>query len=224
MKILAIDTTTEACSAALHINGETCEKYEVAPRQHAELILQMIDRLLAESELPLSNIDGIAFACGPGAFTGVRLCTSVAQGLAYSVDLPLVSVSTLATLAQGAPASAENILSMLDARMGEIYWGAFLRENNSLVRSVSEERVCRPDEFLLESNEHFHVVGPGWAKYDTILADKLSEKLSDTYPDLLPRARHVAEIALNKFNNGESTTAKLASPTYTRLLYSSITV
>ena len=216
MKILAIDTTTEACSAALHIDGETSEKYDVVPRKHAELILPMIDSLLAESELPLSNLDGIAFACGPGAFTGVRLCTSVAQGLAYSVDLPLVSVSTLATLAQGAPAKAENILSMLDARMGEIYWGAFVRENNKLVRSTSKEQVCSPDSFLVEAGGPFHVIGPGWAKYMETLTDKLNSKIAGTSPDLFPRARHLMEIALGKFADGDSSDARHATPTYIR--------
>ncbi len=216
MKILAIDTTTEACSAALHIDGDTCEKYDVVPRKHAELILPMIDHLLAESELSLANLDAIAFACGPGAFTGVRLCISVAQGLAYSVDLPLVSVSTLATLAQGAPADAKNILSMLDARMGEIYWGAFVRHNNGLVSAVSEERVCSPENITIESTGSFHVLGPGWAKYDKILADKFSGQLLGSYPELLPHAQDVAEIALSKFADGESTDAKHAAPTYIR--------
>ena len=102
MKILAIDTATEACSAALHSNGMTTTKYEVAPRKHAELILTMVDELLSESGLLLTQLDALAFGCGPGAFTGIRIATGIVQGLAMSADLPVVPVSTLAALAQGA--------------------------------------------------------------------------------------------------------------------------
>ena len=102
MKLLAIDTSTEACSAALVVNGELSFRYEFAPRRHAELILPMIDDLLADAELSLTQLDGLGFGRGPGAFTGVRIATGVIQGLALSADLPVVPISSLAALAQGA--------------------------------------------------------------------------------------------------------------------------
>ena len=101
MKILAIDTATEACSATLHIDGLVTTKYEIAPRRHAELILTMVDELLSASRLSLVQLDALAFGRGPGAFTGVRIATGVIQGLAMSADCPVVPVSTLAALAQG---------------------------------------------------------------------------------------------------------------------------
>lgn len=101
MKILAIDTATEACSAALHVDGVVTTKYEIAPRKHAELILTMVDELLSGSNLSLIQLDALAFGRGPGAFTGVRIATGVIQGLAMSADCPVVPVSTLAALAQG---------------------------------------------------------------------------------------------------------------------------
>ena len=100
MKILAIDTATEACSVSLNIDGSSQEIFEVIPRQHTERVLPMVDELLSSASLDLSQIDAVAFDCGPGSFTGVRVGTSVAQGLAFSHDLPVIGVSSLAALAQ----------------------------------------------------------------------------------------------------------------------------
>ena len=150
MKLLAIDTATEACSAALYIDGNILEKYEVAPRQHAELILPMIDALLAEAELELASLDGLAFGRGPGAFTGVRIATGIVQGLAFASDLPVVPVSTLAAMAQGAANQSNTILSAIDARMGEIYWAIFTVGDDGLVKPQSDEQVTKPEVLNIE--------------------------------------------------------------------------
>ena len=121
MNLLALDTATEACSAALLIGDDIIERSEIAPRRHAELILPMIESLLGEAGISRRQIDAIAVGRGPGAFTGVRLAISVAQGLALGLDVPVVPVSSLAALAQDAPTDIDApILAVIDARMAHI--------------------------------------------------------------------------------------------------------
>ena len=127
MKILAIDTATDACSVALHLDGDYREIHELAPRRHAEILLPRIRTLLSEAALSLRDLDALAFGRGPGAFTGVRIATGVIQGLAFGADLPVVPISSLHALAQGAwrERGEGNVLAAFDARMGEVYWGAY---------------------------------------------------------------------------------------------------
>ncbi|HSM96415.1 MAG TPA: tRNA (adenosine(37)-N6)-threonylcarbamoyltransferase complex dimerization subunit type 1 TsaB, partial [Rhizomicrobium sp.] len=137
--IIAIETATEACSAALSVDGRIMERSEIAPRRHAELILPMIEALLAEAGIVRTQLHAIAVGRGPGAFTGVRLAISVAQGLVLALDIPIVPVSSLAALAQDAPDAGASILAVIDARMGEVYTGAFRRCADGLVEAIGEE-------------------------------------------------------------------------------------
>ena len=123
MKILALDTSTEACSAALLIDTEIHQRYEVAPREHGALILPMIETLLSEAGCAPTQLDALAFGRGPGAFVGVRIATGVAQGIAFAADLPVIPVSSLAAMAQSVEHG--NVYSAIDARMNEVYWGAY---------------------------------------------------------------------------------------------------
>ncbi len=216
MKLLAIDTTTEACSAALHIDGNILEKYEVAPRKHAELILPMIDALLAEAAIKLPSLDALAFARGPGAFTGVRISTSVIQGLAYATDLPVVPVSTLAALAQGANADTGTIISAIDARMNEIYWGLFTRGSDNIVTSISQEMLGTPEELIINLDTPCLGVGTGWGKYGKVLSVKVGANLLSFDPECLPRASDVLGLALKEFQAGNVVDAANALPVYLR--------
>src|SRR3954470_6762837 len=155
MNLLAIDTATECCSAALLCGEHLLERSELAPRRHAELILPMIDSLLSEARLSRRSLDGIAVGRGPGAFTGVRLAISVAQGLALGLDIPVVPVSSLAALAQGAPEQTHGdaLLAAIDARMGEIYAGAFHRGADGLVTPIMDEMVGRATEFTFPQSK-----------------------------------------------------------------------
>ena len=142
MKILAIDTATEACSVAL-LTDETCQEiFEIIPRQHTERVLPMVDEMLKKADLSLSQLDALAYNCGPGSFTGVRVATSVIQGLAFSADLPVIPVSSLAALAQLAyrEEHKQKVLSAIDARMNEMYWGCYQLENG-LMRLIGKEKV-----------------------------------------------------------------------------------
>ena len=122
MKLLAFETATEACSVAVYVDGEVRERFEIAPRRHAELALPWAEQLLAEAGMAKSQLDAIAVGRGPGAFTGVRLAIALAQGIALALDRPLLPVSTLARLGD-AGAEATRILAAIDARMGEVYVG-----------------------------------------------------------------------------------------------------
>ena len=126
MNILAIETGTDACTCALLHTGEIIALDAVAPRQHAELLLQMIDSVLEDVGVGLGSLDAIAFGRGPGSFTGLRIACAVAQGLAFGANRPLVAVSTLQTVATGMhrTTGAHRVLVAFDARMGEVYWGA----------------------------------------------------------------------------------------------------
>ena len=142
MILLALETATEACSAALAVDGDIRERFEVAPRGHSELILPMVDELMAEADISIEQVDAIAFGRGPGAFTGLRIAVGVTQGIAFGADLPVVPVSTLAALAQGS--ESNSVLAAIDARMDEVYWGAYQRSSAGLMTLCGEEAVIPP--------------------------------------------------------------------------------
>ncbi|MGB1311163.1 MAG: tRNA (adenosine(37)-N6)-threonylcarbamoyltransferase complex dimerization subunit type 1 TsaB, partial [Leucothrix sp.] len=132
MKILAIETATEACSAALYHDGGIISRYELAPRKHTQLILPMMDSLLAEAGLSKQALDAIAFGRGPGAFTGLRIAVGVTQGLALALDRPVIPISSLAAMAQQVLDATVDLASAMldyipaiDARMGEVYWARY---------------------------------------------------------------------------------------------------
>ncbi|HEB5077907.1 TPA: tRNA (adenosine(37)-N6)-threonylcarbamoyltransferase complex dimerization subunit type 1 TsaB, partial [Aeromonas hydrophila subsp. hydrophila] len=117
LKILAVDTATEACSAALLVGEQVFSRWEEAPRDHTRKILPMVQAVLDDAGITLDELDAIAFGRGPGSFTGVRIGIGVAQGLAFGAGVPLIGISTLAAMAQGAHRldGAEQVLTAIDA-------------------------------------------------------------------------------------------------------------
>ncbi|MBS0591644.1 MAG: tRNA (adenosine(37)-N6)-threonylcarbamoyltransferase complex dimerization subunit type 1 TsaB [Proteobacteria bacterium] len=225
MNLLAIDTATEACSAALSVGDAIIERSELAPRRHAELILPMIESLLAEAGLARRDLGGIAVGRGPGAFTGVRLAISVAQGLALGLDVPVVPVSSLAALALDAPDDATHraapILAAIDARMGEIYAGAFRRTDDGLVEAISIETVGTAEKWnrpqSVQSNSvRWSVVGSGWAAYPSALAARLPAPPLFADGARFPQARAVLRLAMPRFARGEGAAPDAALPVYLR--------
>ncbi len=221
MKILAIDTASDACSAALWLDGDVHERYELAPRQHTSLILPMVESLLIETEMALTQLDALAFGRGPGAFTGVRIATGVIQGLAFGADLPVIPVSSLAALAQGAYRihQQKNILAAFDARMGEVYWGQYSVEGSGLVELVNDELVCTPQSVPKPGKkmEEWLGVGNGWKAY----ADELNCACQDINisardVDYLPHAQDVAQLSVDYFKKGLVVSAEQALPLYLR--------
>ena len=215
MKILAIDTATEACSVALMIDGICEEIFEIIPRQHTERVLPMVDTLLKEADLSLSQIDSLAFNCGPGSFTGVRVGTSVTQGLAFSNDLPVVPVSSLAALAQLAfrMENKENVLSTIDARMNEVYWGCY-QAQNGLMSLVNKEKV-RPVTSI-ESEGEWHCLGSGWDTFETELKQSKLVNITSFTNECFPHAQDVAVLAADLYLKGKTVSAENAIPSYIR--------
>ena len=216
MKLLAIETCTEACSAAICAGDAILERYEFAPQRHAELILPMVEDLLAEAGFALGALDALAFGRGPGAFTGVRICTGVAQGLAFGADLPVIPISTLAALAQGAAGDHARIASAIDARMGEVYWGLFRVDADGLVEPEGEELVARPDAVSLPANEDWYGAGSGWGTHAALLSERMGERLIACDGDRFPHARDVLRLAMRALRLGQVVPAEQALPVYLR--------
>ena len=216
MNLLAIETATEACSVAL-VHGETViARTELAPRRHAERVLPMADELLAEAGIGKHALDVIAVGRGPGAFTGVRLAVSLAQGMAMALGLPVVTVSSLAALALEAPEDDAAILAVIDARMGEIYAACYQRDGNGGLLALDEERVCTADTLVLPQAAAWQVVGTGWATYEDTLRGRLNFAPVSANGACFPQARHVATLAVSEFKAGRAHAPELALPVYLR--------
>ncbi len=218
MKLLAIETATEACSAALYLDGALSERYVLAPREHARLILPMVDELLREADLSPGALDAVAFGRGPGAFTGLRIAAGVAQGIAFGADLPVVAVSSLAALAQGLcrQRGAARVLAAVDARIGEVYWGIYEADAARLMVSRGEEQVILPGEVALPEGGGWHGAGSAWEVYGDILRARLSGRLAEIDAARHPRAHDVALLAAAAYRRGEAVSAELAAPVYLR--------
>ncbi len=213
MKLLAFDTATDACTVAVWIDGAVYERFEVGTR-HSGRILTLIDEALAEAGVALANLDAIAFGRGPGSFTGLRISAGVAQGLAFGADLPVVSVSSLAALAQGV--DANQVLAAFDARMRQVYWGAYIRNAEGLVDLQGEEIVIAPSEVPLPSGAGWVGAGSGWDQYADALPARLGTHLTQWRTGCYPQARSVARLGAAGFESGKAVTPEQALPIYIR--------
>ena len=216
MKILAIDTASNRCSAALLIQGVVYERSRLVPQGHGEWILPMVDGVLEQSNITLSDLDAIAFGRGPGTFTGVRMAISVAQGLAFGADLALVPVSDLAMIAQGAVREhqASKILVAVDARMGEVYWASFVTENG-LVTLVGDELICGPSQTPVISGEGWYACGTGWQAYPEMM-DAYDSQVSHIDGERLPQAEDALPLARRDIELGLAVSPEFAAPSYLR--------
>ena len=219
MNLLAIETSTESCSVALACNGELIARSEFAPRRHAELLLPMCEEVLAEAGISRRRLDVIAVGRGPGAFTGVRLAISAAQGIALALDLPVVPVSSLAALAAlacDAPVDANPILAVIDARMGEIYSGTFRRSADGLVEAIGLEHVGSAELLKLPGGHLWHVIGTGWDSYAEMICLRLGAVPASARGRCYPQATAIARLAVREFNAGHGLAPELALPVYLR--------
>lgn len=219
MRILALDAATEACSAALYEDGDVRERFEIAPREHASLLLPMAHGLLAEAGWKLHDLDALALGRGPGAFTGLRIAAGVAQGLALGADLPVVPVSDLAALAVGAARTcgAERVLAVADARMREVYWCAFEAAGSAGgPRPVAMERVSAPADIPATGyGSDWVPAGNGWSAYASELAP-LGAGLAGPVRFLYPRAGDIARLGAVGAERGDGLPAEQGLPSYVR--------
>ncbi len=217
-KILALDTSTDACSVALSVDGVTSHIFELAAKSHTQRLLPMVDEILSAANCSLQDLDAIAYGCGPGSFTGLRICMGVVQGLAFGANLPVIPISTLQAMAQGF--AAENpdntfpIVVALDARMDEIYWGLFSAD--TIPQALSDEYVMKPVDvceqvIVQDLNKQFIAIGPGWhyADLHTIVPNQVVQ-------DVHPNAKDILALAVDAFLQSKSISILDAQPVYLR--------
>jgi tRNA threonylcarbamoyladenosine biosynthesis protein TsaB len=224
VKLLAIDTATENCSAALLIEGSMQSREIEMERGHAERILPMVDELLSQAGITLHDLDAIAFGRGPGSFTGVRLAVTVTQGLAFGASLGVVPISDLRAVAQRAfraDATLTRALVCNDARMNEVYWACFERGGDGLARLEGEERVSKPSDVKLpEGWSTATAVGRGFIAYADALGAAVPSaavpSVAESLLHLLPHATDIALLAAPEVAAGRLLTAEAATPIYLR--------
>ncbi|MDE1186959.1 MAG: tRNA (adenosine(37)-N6)-threonylcarbamoyltransferase complex dimerization subunit type 1 TsaB [Pantoea sp.] len=218
-RILALDTATEACSAALLNQQHIDARFEIAPRDHTQRILPLVQELLQAQQLELTALDALAFGRGPGSFTGVRIGIGIAQGLALGANLPMIGVSSLATMAQGAwrKNGATRVLAAIDARMGEVYWAEYQRDANGEWQGAETEAVLSPEaaQARIQSlNGEWTTVGTGWQAWPQLLTSSGAQLLSSTIT--LPAAEDMLPLAVAAWQRGETVAVEHAEPVYLR--------
>ncbi|MBP6121267.1 MULTISPECIES: tRNA (adenosine(37)-N6)-threonylcarbamoyltransferase complex dimerization subunit type 1 TsaB [Providencia] len=217
-RILAVDTATEACSVALLCDGEIISRFTISPREHTQKVLPMVEEVLAEAGMKLNQLDALAFGRGPGSFTGVRIGVGISQGLALGANLPMIGVSSLMALAQGAfrIAGQANVLVAIDARMSEIYCAQYQRNEQGFWLGEETEAVLIPDDFKAKFSSlrgQWGCAGTGWEAYPQLLAEQ--SFITDSQVTL-PDAQDMLPIALQLWQAGKVIAVEEVEPTYLR--------
>jgi tRNA threonylcarbamoyladenosine biosynthesis protein TsaB len=210
--ILAIETSSELASAALLLGDRVIAHEASGVHNHSQSVLPMVQDLLKEAGIALAQCDAIAFGSGPGSFTGVRTACGVAQGMAFGGDLPVIPVVTLLAMAQACrdEGGANDVLVVLDARMGEVYWAQYRYANGW--QTVIEPRLSSPTEVAPQGDAL--VCGNGLTAYAPAFSELLMTKKSQ--PDVMPHAVQVAKLASIAFAEGKTLAARDAQPLYLR--------
>lgn len=215
MQILALDTSTEFLSLALSLDGRVYARDVHAGQTHSQLILPLLRELLDEANVNLHDLDGIAFGAGPGSFTGLRIACGVAQGLAFGANLPVVEISTLKALAK--QSGEQKVITCLDARMGEVYYAAYLKNGNDW-DEVYAPSLFKPEEVPPLQGSDWVGIGTGWVAYSEALQQAYAQQLKQAplTANVHPTAVAIAELALPAFEAGLARPAHEAAPIYIR--------
>ena len=213
MRLLALETSTEYCSVALWLDGESVSRCECVGQKHSEQLMPMLDGVLREGRVALVDLDGIAFGAGPGSFTGVRIVCGVTQGLALGASLPVVGVCTLLALAEAC--GRDKVIAALDARMGELYYAAYEKREGGWA-TVVEPCLCRAVDAPRVDGEGWFGVGSGFAAHREPLTARLAVQLAGLDDRAIPQATAIAALAVPLFAAGLGADAALATPFYLR--------
>ena len=210
--LLTIDASSSLCSVALERNDELLWSTEDQPRRHAQRLLPMIDDIVAQAGIAKGDLDGIAFGRGPGSFTGIRIAVSVAQGLSLGLDVPVCGVSSLATVALAAAqndSSVKEVFALMDAHMGEVFWGRFQVEDSGLTL-IGEEVVGSPELCIAAMAECSGQVAGNGLDLETF------SDCNQALASLQPEARVMASLARDAWKQGQFGAADQHSPVYLR--------
>ena len=213
MNLLALETSTDRLSIAVSAHGRLFESADVVGQRHAELALDAIDALLASAGLDPRELDGIAFGAGPGSFTGLRIATGIAQGLALGLGVPVVGVSTLDALAE--PCASPRVFACIDARMGEVYCAA-LERSPSGWRAEAAPGVFAPERVPVPVGQGWVGRGTGFAAHGEQLAARLGGAIARVEQDAVPTAGAVLRLAEPRLAAGEGADPAVAVPVYVR--------
>lgn len=239
MNLLALEASSDACSVALRMGDEVLLNHQIAPQQHAALLLPAIEHLMSEAGLAPGDLDGIAYGCGPGSFTGVRIGIAATQGIALGADVGVVGISSLAAIAQGCQREFQDtaVLAALDARMGEVYFGAYCCDESGLMQLAGSEVAVAPDSILMtpdekggnvasassarvviceQTNACWHLAGSGAQRYVEVLSAMGGSEPLPLRSERWPSAEDVLALAVVSVKEGKLQPAECAMPVYLR--------
>jgi len=216
MKLLALDTSTDACSVALSIEGEIRFNHQVVSQQHGAQLLPMVDALMSEAGLGPAQLDALIYGCGPGSFTGVRIGVAAAQGIALGAGIGVVGVSTLQSIAQGCYREhADKCVAVsVDARMDEVYYCEFELAANGLMQAICDEQIVAPEKIGCQVDGVW--AGSGAERYSDILQQTFSVERSRIRQSCLVQAIDLLSIGSVSVEHGKVQAAEFATPVYLR--------
>jgi tRNA threonylcarbamoyladenosine biosynthesis protein TsaB len=214
---LAIETSTEACSVAACAGDRISMREYASSQTGSRHIFELINEILDEIRQSLQSLDCVAFGCGPGGFTGLRVGAAVTQSLAFGASLSVVRASSLAVMAAGAirKHDVSLVAPCLDARMGEAYLAVYRADEQDVVRVEFEDSLVDPQTFELDSRQNVYAVGPGWGAFPS-LRERNAGQIADSDMELMPSARDLLTVARQRFQSGQTIRAEAALPNYIR--------
>jgi len=218
MNILGIECSTEVLSVAVFANGEIHERVADAGCRHGDVLLPLISSVLGEVGINKIELSAVAFGCGPGAFTGVRMAVAAAQGIAYGIGIPALPISSLTALAQEGfdRGAAPPLLALLDARMGELYAGFFEVDGEGLVYPSAAQILVTPEELQLPGDDVWCALGPGYRAHQHSLQGRFGYRIDSLGRMSYPQASTLVRLAARDLRQGLGVAAHLAQPVYLR--------